>query len=76
MFAWGYGYNTRIDLQNSRLEEHSLRIRRNYDCLSLLVAFSQLPGYTSSDGAKRAEDYRISFKVLITALPNMGTFIE
>ena len=73
---WSCGYDCRFDLQTSRLEEHSLRVKRCFDCLSLLVAFSQLPGYTSSDGAKRAEDYRISFKLSITALPNIGTSME
>jgi lipopolysaccharide assembly outer membrane protein LptD (OstA) len=68
---WAFGVYDRYEFENSRLEEQGLYLTRTLDCLVFRVGGSFLPGYTRDDGSVRDDDYRATFQMWLTALPNV-----
>jgi hypothetical protein len=63
---WTLSSYTRFEFEESELEEQTVAITRNFDCMSFYVGLTFLPGATRSDGTERDDDYRISAMVSLT----------
>jgi lipopolysaccharide assembly outer membrane protein LptD (OstA) len=68
---WEFGIYDRYEFQTSNLEEQGLTVTRKFDCMSVGGGGSYLPAYTSIDGSKREEEYRVMFELTFTAFPNL-----
>lgn len=68
---WQFGLYDRYELEQSQLEEQGVYVTRALDCLAFRVGGSYLPSYTRDDGTERGEDFRVSFQMWLTALPNI-----
>ncbi len=68
---WEFGVYDRFEFQSSTLEEQGLSVTRKYDCMSVALGGSYLPGYTRDDGSQRSDDYRIMFELSFLAFPNL-----
>ena len=73
---WTLRYAARYGLDSERLEEQTVSIRRNYDCMYAALGVDHIPGYTRSDGSEREEEYRFVFTLLIKAFPDIGITLE
>lgn len=73
---WSYTYQARYEFENSRLEEHSLWIQRNYDCMSVALGMNQIPGYTLSDGSAHESEFQVMFKIWLKAFPKFGVTMD
>jgi len=73
---WTFTYETRYEFEESRLEEQSFWVQRNYDCMCVALGFSQIPGYTTSDGSVRDNEYQVLFKLWLRAFPEIGFSVE
>ncbi|MEI6807405.1 MAG: LPS assembly protein LptD [bacterium] len=73
---WSYTYQTRYEFEDSRLEEHSLWLQRNYDCMSVALGLNQIPAYTLSDGSEHESEFQVMFKIWLKAFPKFGVAID
>lgn len=69
---WSYTYAARYEIRDSRLEEHSLWIQRNYDCMCVAIGLNQIPSYTRTDGTVQEDEYQGLFKMWLKAFPKFG----
>jgi lipopolysaccharide assembly outer membrane protein LptD (OstA) len=68
---WEFGLYERYEIEESRLEEQGVFVTRTLDCLAFKVGGSYLPGQTRTDGSTQDDDFRVSFQMWLTALPNV-----
>ena len=74
--GWSYTYTARYEIEDSRLEEHTLWVQRNYDCMCVALGFSQIPSYTLTDGSTRNDEYQVLFRMWLKAFPKFGLTVE
>ncbi|MFU8780567.1 MAG: LPS-assembly protein LptD [Kiritimatiellia bacterium] len=69
---WHINVFSRYEFESSRLEEQGGYLQRNYDCMSVRLGGSVLPGFSRTDGTRAEDDYRILLAFWLTAFPEMG----
>jgi LPS-assembly protein len=67
---WTLGAYGRYEFEDARLEEQGGYLQRNYDCLSLRLGGSVMPGYTRTDGTERDDETRVYVEFWLTAFPD------
>jgi hypothetical protein len=67
--AWTLGLDGRYEFELDRLEEQGGYIQRNYDCMSVRLGGSTMPGYTRTDGTERDDELRVYMELWFTAFP-------
>ena len=73
---WTHIYSARYEFEESRLEEQSYWIRRDYDCMYVALGINDIPEYTRTDGTSRGDEYQFLVRFDIKAFPNIGTTLE
>ncbi len=69
---WDLNVFGRYEFERSRLEEQGAYVQRNFDCMSVRLGGSFLPGFTRTDGTEQDDDYRVLLAFWLTAFPDMG----
>lgn len=69
---WDLNVFSRYEFEVSRLEEQGGYVQRNFDCMSVRLGGSVLPGFTRTDGTREEADYRVLLAFWLTAFPEMG----
>ncbi|TFH15085.1 MAG: LPS-assembly protein LptD [Lentisphaerales bacterium] len=73
---WTHTYSARYELQESRLEEQSYWIRRDYDCMYVAAGVNQIPEYKRTDGTERGDEYQFLVRFDIKAFPDVGVTLQ
>lgn len=73
---WLHSYSARYEIEHSRLQEHSLSARRNYDCMQLTIGFNHIPAYTTSGDVHKEDEYRIILGLWIKAFQAIGVSVK
>jgi hypothetical protein len=74
--TWTCRYNARFSINDNRMEKQTVWLQRNYDCMHVAAGFSEIPGYMTSDGVERDDEYQILFRIWLTAFPDMGISLD
>ena len=69
---WCYRYGVGYDVLDRRLEQQSLSIQRNYDCISGSLSVTHIPRFTRTDGSVHDSDVSVMVWMWIRAFPNVG----
>lgn len=69
---WNFNVFSRYEFEVSRLEEQGGYVQRNFDCMSVRLGGSVLPGFTRTDGSREDADYRVLLAFWLNAFPQMS----
>ncbi|OVE76340.1 hypothetical protein BVX97_01280 [bacterium E08(2017)] len=70
--GWSPSVFARYEMEDSRLEEAGVYLRRTFDCMVVRMGARVLPGYTRGDGTEKEDEINATFELWLTAFPEYG----